>query len=327
MKKTVLYLLMGFGSLVAVSIILGYVWFSHQLKPVDQEDQNPVPFVVPKGQATSVIAERLKEIGVIRHPIAFQYVVRQQKLATRLQAGSFTLTKSMTTAQVAQELTKGTTDIWVTIPEGKRVEEIAELFQGLSEFDQQEFITLSKDDEGYLFPDTYLFPKQATAQLVYSTMKKRFIQVATENQIESKAQLLELSLQEAVTLASLLEREARTAKEMGLVSGILHNRLREGMLLQVDATMQYAKTTQKTNGTWWTPPTAQDKELDSLYNTYKYVGLPPGPISNPGLKALIAAVSPTDSENFFYISDRDGVNMYYAETYQEHLENIERYLK
>jgi len=327
MKKIIIITAVILTIVLLVTVFGGWFWFQTQLQAVDPANDQKVTFVIPKGQATSSIGQRLFDEGLIKNTFAFRFVVRQENLGGKIQSGSFKLSKSMSVKQIAQQLTVGTQDVWVTIPEGKRAEEIAELFSDVSSFDADEFLSLAKEDEGYLFPDTYLFPQQATAQLVHTTLTKRFDEVVKANKIEQKAKNQSRTLDEVVILASLLEREARTATEMKMVSGILDNRLKDGMALQVDATLQYVKTTKKMNGSWWAPALSADKELDSPYNTYKFPGLPPGAISNPGLKALQATVEPTSSDNYYYISDRDGREMYYAKTYDEHLENIEKYLK
>lgn len=320
-----LKLALVFIFLVVLVSGIGAFWFSQQLTPIGPSGQTPQAFVIPKGQALSIIASRLVEEKLIKNEWAFRYVVWKEDLASDIQAGSFDLSPSMSIEQIALAMTKGTEDEWVTIPEGKRVEEIAELFGDFSAFDKEEFIMLAKKDEGYLFPDTYLFPRLATTETVYNVLRSTFDEkmntevLPTINPTEEK-------VKEIVTLASLVEREARHPEDMKMVAGILRNRLDIGMPLQVDATLQYVKATNARGTNWWPTPLAVDKELDSPYNTYKNAGLPPNPICNPGINALIAATEPTDSEYFYYISDNSG-NMHYAVTYDEHLANVQKYLR
>lgn len=309
------------GSIVTVGI--AGIWFWQQLQPVSSQDTSLQAFSVPKGQAISVIANRLAEEGYIKHPLAFRFVVWREGLEQDIQAGSFDIGKSMTVEEIALTLTKGTEDLWVTIPEGKRVEEISMLFSELSEFDAQEFITLAKPDEGFLFPDTYLFPRLATSRSVHSLLRTTFDEKFS-TEVLPTINPTEAEVRRIVTLASLVERESRHPEDMKMVAGILQNRLDLGMPLQVDATLQYIKA--KGGENWWPTPLAVDKELESPYNTYKYPGLPPGPIANPGLNALRAAAQPTQSEYLYYISDRQG-NMHYAVTYDEHLANVNKYLR
>lgn len=315
-------LLVGF---IVLASLGGIAWLVQSSSAVDPAATQTVRFVIPKGQSIKKIGDELVAQKLIRSTVAFRYTIWKNHLTQKIQAGTFDLSPSMTTEELAQKLTTGTNDIKVTIPEGKRVEEVAEYFKDFEGFDSIEFLKLSKKDEGYLFPDTYLFPAQADAATVHSLLRKTFDKVATDNKFEQKAKKSERSLSDIVILASILEREAKSAEDMKMVAGILYNRLDNGIALQVDATMQYVKGYDKVKKQWWTPALSEDKKLDSKYNTYKYPGLPPAPISNPGLKALEAAVSPTVSDNYYYITDNDG-NMHYAETYEEHLANIEKYL-
>jgi UPF0755 protein len=232
----------------------------------------------------------------------------------------------MTIDQVLSVLLAEPDDVWVTLLEGWRAEEMArELKTKLSTtFDEDEFITLAKEKEGTLFPDTYLFPKETTASTIISTMentfKKRYAEVVQEVGKTDRLQ------DEVIVIASLLEREARDPVEMKTVAGVFENRLRLGMPLQVDATLQYAKGYNRTLDTWWAEPSAADKQVVSPFNTYMYKGLPPGPICNPGKAALIAAAKPDRTDYLFYISDRTG-QMHYAKTLEEHNANIAQYLR
>jgi UPF0755 protein len=224
-------------------------------------------------------------------------------------------------------------ELWVTIPEGLRREEIAEKFiSGLEKQGSEimhfrsEFLEESSDLEGYLFPDTYLFPRDVKASVVVSTLRNTFNMKMEEvgNNYPSG-----YGLNDIVTLASLIEREAITDEERPVVAGILYNRLTNNWPLQVDATVQYAianvRCKDKVECSWWPKSlTREDLEVDSPYNTYKYPGMPPFPISNPGLKSLIAAVNPTSSDYYFYIHV-DG-KIYYAKTLSEHNENVRKYL-
>lgn len=312
--------------LVLMGVGIVWAWLFKVLQPANTQATESVQFVVPKGQSVQKIGDRLEEQQLIKSAWAFRYLVWRRQLTTKIQAGSFKLSASQSPREIVQKLTTGTDDVWVTIPEGKRKEEIAAYFSEFSEFDLKEFLTLSAEDEGYLFPDTYLFPVQATAKTVHDQLRKNFDKVVQANGLEKKFQKNNTNLNDVVILASLLEREAKSQEDMKIVAGILNNRLDNGMALQVDATMQYAKGYDTKTKQWWTPSLSADKEIDSPFNTYKVTGLPPAPISNPGLKALQAAADPTPSNNLFYISDGQG-KMHYSETYDQHLQNIQKYLK
>jgi UPF0755 protein len=226
--------------------------------------------------------------------------------------------------------------VWVTIPEGLRREEIVEEFiKGLGKKGKEaddfrrEFLMLSESEEGFLFPDTYLFPKTATAELVVNKMKKTFNKKL--GNLEPDIKRSNYTLSQIVTLASIIERETVTDKERPIVAGILFKRLEAGWPLQADAAVQYAVAsakckTQNTKCKWWPKLTRQDLEIDSLYNTYKYRGLPPGPIANPGLSSIKAAVYPKESPYWFYLHGGDG-SIRFASDVEEHNKNVEKYLR
>jgi UPF0755 protein len=326
-KNKVLLIISGLAAAVFfVALMAIGIWFGQNTLPADTTTTQKVSFVIPKGQSIRKIGERLQTEKLIRSELMFRFIVWREKLSSKIQAGSFELSSAMTPEEIAITFTKGTEDTWVTIPEGKRVEEVAEYFTDFPDFDKAEFIKLSKKDEGYLFPDTYLIPTQATAKSVHDLLRKNFDQVAKKINLEGKAPSVDRSPEEIVTLASILEREARGEADMKVVAGILYNRLDQGIALQVDATMQYAKGYDTVKKQWWTPPLAADKDSTSPYNTYKFSGLPPGPICNPGEKALNAALNPTKSDYLFYITDNDGL-MHYSKTYDEHLQNVQKYLR
>lgn len=310
---------------VAVLALGGVVWFYTQ--PVDKANAQTESFVVPKGQSVTAIAERLHQAKLIRHPLVFRFFVKRAQLESKIQAGSFKLSPAMTPFEVAQALTKGTADTWVTLPEGWRREEIAASLarQGLPEFDEAEFLELSAASEGELFPDTYLVPREMTAKTFYSLLTNTFDKKVTQGLADEIA-ASEYELEQALVMASLLEREAQGYEDMRHVAGVLWGRIERGMPLQVDATLQYVKGYNEAQQTWWAPPLAVDKQLDSPFNTYQNPGLPPRPIANPGLEAIKAALDPLETTDVFYIHDRQG-NIHFAKTLDEHNANIQRYLR
>ncbi len=290
-------------------------------------DQKNVRFVIPKGQAISIIASRLEDEKLIKSKWAFRFVVYKNNLANKIQAGSFELSANMDVWQISNALTTGTDDLWVTLPEGWRREEIADSIskQGLDNFKAEEFLTLSKGLEGQLFPDTYLVPREITSAAFLSLLKNTFASKIT-TPFAKEISASQLSLNQILTLASLVQRESASEAEMPLVAGILSNRLRIGMALQVDATLQYIKGYSKTELSWWPNPLADDKKIDSLYNTYKHASLPPGPICNPGLAAIKAALNPSSTSALYYIHDNAG-KIHTAETVEEHNSNVNKYLR
>lgn len=315
--------------LVLIGILLiGWWWLNRQLTPVSANTTTQV-FVVQKGQSIDSIGQKLTEAGLIRIPFAFKYIVARKQLAKKIQAGSFRLSPNMPIEQIATTLTSGSLDTWVTLLEGWRREEMATEIKKVMEqagatFDEQLFIKLTQGKEGYLYPDTYLIPVGASEEKIVSLLQNTFDQKVTQA-LAPDLKASGRSLEDVITMASLVEREARSETARAMVAGILWKRLEAGWPLQVDATLQYAKGYDQNDKTWWTPPTYLDKNLTSAYNTYQNPGLPPGPIASPSLSAIKATLNPTPSEYWFYLTGNDN-QMHYAETAEAHAENIQKYL-
>jgi UPF0755 protein len=315
--------------IIIVTLILGgWFWLNAQLSPVNGTPQTKI-FVINKGQGINSIGAGLKSAGLIHSPLAFKFIVTQKNLAKKIQAGTFRLSPSMSALEIAQNLTHGTLDVWVTIIEGWRREEIAAAVKKAfdaagANFNEEQFLKVTKDQEGYLYPDTYLFPITANETAIASLLKNTFDKKVTQD-LETDIAASGKSLNDIVTMASLVEREARSETARKMVAGILWKRLEAGWPLQVDATLQYAKGYDKKDQTWWTPPTALDKKVNSPFNTYTNSGLPPGPIASPSLSAIEASLNPTPSAYWFYLTGTDN-QMHYAKTVEEHNQNIQRYL-
>lgn len=310
-----------------VAGITGILVLSLALRPIEPENNAIERFVIAKGQGSAAIGTNLTEAGLIRHPLLFRFTVWQTGLANRLQAGSFELSPNMSVSEIAQTLTQGTEDIWVTVLEGWRVEEIADMMAAaeLESFDEQEFLSLAQGKEGYLFPDTYLVPRQITAAQFLSLLENTFEQKVTEGLADEVA-ASDRSLEEIIIMASLVQREAKSESDMRHVAGILWNRVDLGMSLDVDATLQYITTKQAVNGEWWPQPNVAAKQINSPYNTYRNPGLPAGAIANPGVQAISATATPLDTKDLFYLHDRQGI-MRYATTLEEHNRNVQQYLR
>lgn len=313
---------------ILMSFLLGITLAVNNLfQPRSLSNPQKVRFVIPKGQALAIIASRLEAEKLIKNAWIFRLAIYKNRLANKIQAGSFELSANMSTWEIAQALTVGTNDFWLTLPEGWRREEIAESIakQGLDHFEVEEFLNLSKGLEGQLFPDTYLVPREITSAQLLSLLRNTFASKVTTG-LSDELAASKLSLNEVLTLASLVQRESANDAEMALVAQILLNRLAIKMPLQVDATLQYIKGSGGTEVSWWRTPFAEDKQLDSLYNTYKYAGLPPGPICNPGLAAIRAVLTPTPTTALFYLHDQNG-KIHLANTLQEHNANVNKYLR
>ena len=315
--------------LLLFALIGGYVWYQGALgAPSNNEEIKRV--VITKGASSEKIANTLQEAGVVKSALAFRLYTQLNNQTRNIPAGQFDVPQNLTVPEVMAELRKGPSQIWVTVPEGLRREEIPDRFIEVLGLEGEEaasfraeFLQASEGMEGYLFPDTYLFPPEVTAATAVSTMRNTFDQKFTAEE-QAKLDNLGLTLDEAVTLASLLERETFTKEERPVVAGILFNRLEIDMPLQIDATVQYAVGEP---GNWWPKELTRDQiqNTRSPYNTYLNTGIPPAPIANPGLTSLLAIANPEDTDYFYYIH-ADG-KIYYAEDLEGHNANIARYLR
>ena len=297
------------------------LWWKNGTSAVNSFDKSQKIFVIYKGQGIREIAGNLKKEGLIKDQVVFFLLVKKLGLDSNIQAGDFRLSPSMTAVEIAENLTHGTLDIWVTIPEGKRAEEIYEILTKNIPTYQDAWRKTLVENEGYLFPDTYLIPKDADIDLIVTLMKGNFEKKYATIQ-SGKANLTQ---EEIVILASMIEREAKFPQDRPLVASVLLNRKNIGMKLDIDATIQYALGYQEDQKNWWKKGlTVQDIKLNSPYNTYLTSALPPTPISNPGLEALNAMVNPAKTQYLYYISDSSGRN-HYAKTIEDHNANIKKF--
>ena len=321
-----------FFVLLALIGVLLVAWYTTNIEPVSQS-KNLTIFVIPKGQPTRTILKRLQAEGIIKSAPAAEIYLFLTKQRGLFQAGSFKLNPAMPIPEVASVLKTGTLDVWITIPEGWRAEQIADELkkQGLLENSTpDELYKLFRQSEGKLFPDTYLFAKNSSAEQIIEKMTDNF-DVKTSSLTNERINPL---THEFIIQASLVEREAKHDADRPLVASVLKNRLKIGMALQVDATLQYARATLTNNQqlttnnqlNWWPQITSADKSINSAYNTYKFPGLPSGPIANPGIEALTAVINPAETDYLYYISEPDGTT-HYARNLEEHNSNIRRYLQ
>lgn len=301
-KHTVVPYLAKFSFLACLA--LGIYLFI-QTRPVSSVDTTQ-SFEIQKGQSVRSVADSLKSSGLIRSPLYFRLLVRQQNLT--IQAGIFQLSPSLTPNVIAKTLTKGlAVDVKITIPEGYRSEQIAET-AGLP---TKDFLLQAKGLEGQLFPDTYYVKEGITAAELVKIMHDNFV---------NKVGTVDKS---TLILASLVERETKGDAEKPIVAGILQKRLSAGWALELDATVQYVLGKP---GNWWPNTTLLDRKIGSPYNTYLHVGLPPAPIGNPGLASIKAVQNAVSSPYWFYLHDREG-NIRYGATLEEHNQNIAKYIR
>lgn len=310
--------------MLASAILVGGYWRSAYVAQ-PSPDARVVSFVVEHGDTLKAVAEKLKEQGLIGSKLAFEFFVRLAGKGGSLQAGSFALKPGTNFDDLVKLLSDAqANDVQITIPEGYTAGQIGALVhEALPDITEQAWKKAAGDQEGYLFPDTYRFHKDATAEQVVEKLRRTFdikreeahITVGADGKVAHG-----LTLKEFVTLASIVEREVRSPADMANVADVFLKRLENGIALQADSTVNYV-----TGGT--NPSVSlQDTELDSPYNTYKYPGLPPGPISNPGLNALKAVQSPKQNDYYYFLTTPTG-EVKYGRTYEEHLENRRKYMR
>ncbi|MSU45013.1 MAG: endolytic transglycosylase MltG [Candidatus Zambryskibacteria bacterium] len=274
---------------------------------------------VDNGNSLQEITDTLYSKKIIRSPFLFRTHVILLGGEKGVLAGDYILDKREGPARLAYRLVKGKYHLEskkITIPEGWNIFQIGDyLEKTLLRFNKKEFMTLAKDSEGYLFPDTYFISPVSTPQGVIDRMKKNFNEKMSLINLSTSTR----SLKDIIIMASILEVEARTTESRKTIAGILWKRLSIGMALQVDSTFLYI------NGKNTYELTLEDLKIDSLYNTYKYPGLPRGPIGNPGLDSILAAINPINTKYLYFLSSKSG-GMYYGTTFEQHKRNKELYL-
>lgn len=293
----------------AILVWSGWYWWKVQLTAVNPLDKTEQTLVIANNEPANSVLQKLVNQNVIRNYWVAKLYLQGQGLDQKLKPGSYIVSRNLTLSQVLEALTQGPKDIWVTIPEGFRREQIVQKFESFNQFDAQDFLTQTASSEGRLFPDTYLVPLHANAKDVVNMMSKNFAtkvgEISNENLI----------------LASLVEREVRVPEDRKIVAGIVKKRLEADWPLQIDATIQYV---QGSKNDWW--PKNIDTKFVSVYNTYLNLGLPPTPIANPGIEAINAVLAPEITDYWYYLSDDKGVT-HFAKTLGEHNLNVDKYLK
>jgi UPF0755 protein len=290
--------------------------------------------VIEPGSSVAAIGRRLVAAGVVRDVRTFRWAVWRSGTARRLQAGEYRFDRAKSAHEVADTLASGEIALWpITFPEGLSIAAMGAVFERSGFGTASSFLEAAQaadlvrdldpeasDLEGYLFPDTYALPRGTTPARMVTLMLARF-RDAFDPALRADAARLGLRLRQVVTLASLIEKETAVREERPLVSAVLHNRLRIGMRLQCDPTIIYAL---ERAGRFQGNLRRDDLDLDSPYNTYRYAGLPPGPIAAPGRAALEAAVRPAASDILYFVSRNDGSHVF-ATTLAAHNANVRRY--
>ena len=295
----------------------------------------PERFVeIPSGTGAAEIRRRLVEAGVVSDELSFRAALMWTGQSRALKAGEYRFDRPMSVVDVVEKLARG--DVYghpITFPEGLTIREMADIVESRGFGKADEFIKAARDGslvndldpaakdlEGYLFPETYTLPRGTPVATLVSLMVARFRDTYTTLEAKRSGQA-DLSTRQIVTLASLVEKETGKAEERPLVAAVYRNRLDKNMAMQADPTVVYALVKA---GTYDGNIRKRDLSFDSPYNTYKYAGLPPGPIASPGRAALEAALAPADVDYLYFVSRNDGSHAF-AETLTKHNANVQEY--
>lgn len=300
----------------------GTTLYGYFLNQAPDEFPSSEIFSISQGASLSEIAHSLEEKKYINNAYLFRVFARLLEHDTEIVAGEYFFDTPISTLAILDKLAHGEhgiTKIKLTVPEGFTREQIANTATTLlPSFDRSTFLSMTKDEEGMLFPDTYLFYETATTGQVVNDMRENFTKKISA--VEGELSQSKRSLREVIILASLIEEEVQTEEDRKIVAGIIENRLAKNMPLQIDATFQYII------GKGSAELTLDDLAVDSPYNTYRNKGLPPTAISNPGIQSILAVLNPTPTPYLFYLSDKNG-KTHYAKTFEEHKINKAKYLR
>ena len=313
------------------------LWYDGLLTRPFDETGGEQTFTIQIGETVDSVAAHLQEVGLIRDAEVFRSYLIYSGLDTSIQAGQYKLSPTMSAIDIAHEFQDATSEevTFVILP-GWRMEEIAAAIptSGLS-ISAEEFLETARSPfggydylegasttEGFLFPDSYILARNATATEVVNTFVRTFgLRLLPD--LRNGFTKQNLTIYQAVILASIVEREAVQDEEKAMIASVYLNRWRIGMKLDADPTVQYAYGYDFTERTWWKNPLElQDLRFDSPYNTYLYAGLPPAPIANPSLEALQAVAFPAETPYYYFRARCDGTGYHdFSETFEEHLGN------
>lgn len=319
-----------------ILLILSAAWFVYEFNYAKKGSERTVVFEVKEGSSVRSIARSLEESDLIKNRHIFLLGYRIFFPAQSLRAGEYSIDRPLSSREILTLLIEGRVILYpITIPEGLTRLEIADHIQTEYAVDKDSFLKASGNPgsivsmdakapnlEGYLFPETYHFPKNTSARSMVDAMVDQFISVF-DLEWRQRAKNLGFSIREIVILASLIEEETSHPEERTLVSATFHNRLRIGMKLDCDPTIIYAL---KQDNAYTGRLRYRDLKLDSPYNTYIYPGLPPGPICNPGRESLKAALYPADEDYLYFVSKNDGSHQF-SRTFREHQNAVNIYQK
>lgn len=333
MTKIKKIFLASFGGLFVFSWIVGGVFYYKATHPfVEENNRTPVSVEITPGMTLNKISTLLEERDLIGNSLVFQLLAYLQEKQGQIQIGEYELSSSMTPMDILGVVTSGKTILHtITIPEGYRITEIAALLETKGLVNAEKFIQETKNEEliqyagisgnsleGYLFPETYNFSKNTSERKIIQRLLDIYHEKIQQHELKKRAQAINLSFHEVMTLASLIEKETGVDEERKLISSVFHNRLRKKMLLQTDPTVIYAMADFDGN------IRKKDLQVDSPYNTYRYKGLPPGPIASPGIKSIIAALEPNESDYLYFVSKKDGSHQF-SSNLMDHNRAVRKY--
>ena len=316
--KNIIFVIILFMAAISAAVFLTAM-------PSFRKDPSPVRAVIPKGSSARQISLILKNAGVIRSRVFFLALSRISGKAGDLKQGTYLFEKNHY-VKIINMLQGGLTfRVKVTIPEGFSACQIAEKFQKEGVIsDKEHFYGLTKDSnlEGMLFPETYYFEPNSAPEAVINEMTRQFRSVFNSS-FTARAREINMTENEILTLASIIEREAREDAERPKISSVYHNRLKKKMPLEADPTVQYALSE---GSAWKERLLYEDLKVKSPYNTYRRAGLPPGPICSPGKKSIEAALYPAHTAYLYFVADGNGGHSF-AETLKDHIKNKQEYKK
>ncbi|MBA7569817.1 endolytic transglycosylase MltG [Candidatus Atribacteria bacterium 1244-E10-H5-B2] len=287
--------------------------------PLEENSTTQKVINIPSGTNAKEIVVVLEKNEIIRkNNYIFRILIKLLKLEDQLKYGEYNLSPSMNMLQILDKLLKGEVIVYkITIPEGYTSAQIAELLDKKEIVEKESFLKLVNDGEksweGYLFPDTYEVPKRYGSENMLKLLLLHFNHIVDEK-LKDKAEEIGFSMEEIIILASIIEKESKFTEERRQVSSVFHNRLKKDMKLQSCATIQYILEEPKEKLDEY------DLKIDSPYNTYLYKDLPPGPICNPGLDSIMAALEPKEEDYLYFVLGENGKHIF-SRTYQEHLKN------
>lgn len=329
----------GAAVIIMVLLFAGIIYYSDSIyKPVASgKDIKNVEIEIKPGSSISQVADILHDDGLIRNKLLFAFYVKTSGYNGRLKAGKYMLSTGMNAEEIAKKIADG--DIYrdtvrITIPEGYTASDIAAAFQKAGLMSSSKFLDAAKNGtfdfdflknvpekrpsrlEGYLFPDTYEFSRKSSAQQDISKMLSRFNEMFTPG-MKKEAAARGMTVDQVIIVASMIEKEAKVPSERPMIAAVIYNRLKIKMKLQIDATVEYSL------GKWKKSLSSDDLKVDSPYNTYKVSGLPAGPISNPGMASIKAALNPDKVDYLFYVLKKNGNGAHvFSNTFAEHEEAI-----